>query len=136
VAVRLGPADPRQHHRAVARLLGPAHADGGCSPGVGRAAHDVRPVLDRRCDRLGVTEGGWMNRSVVITGANSGIGRATALELAAHGYDVIGTARNDAKAAELRAAAADRQVPLRTVLLDVADMESTEQGFAQIAEMT
>src|SRR5687768_1109109 len=32
-----------------------------------------------------------MGRSVVVTGANSGIGLSTAVELAQHGYDVIGT---------------------------------------------
>jgi short-subunit dehydrogenase len=77
-----------------------------------------------------------MTKSVMVTGANSGIGRATALELAAHGYDVIGTTRSEAKAAELHASAADHDVELRTVVLDVADAESTERGFAEIASMT
>ena len=39
-----------------------------------------------------------MPRSVVVTGANSGIGLATAIELAQAGYDVIGTVRNEDKA--------------------------------------
>ena len=33
-----------------------------------------------------------MTRTVVVTGANSGIGLATALELAVAGLDVIGSA--------------------------------------------
>jgi NAD(P)-dependent dehydrogenase (short-subunit alcohol dehydrogenase family) len=77
-----------------------------------------------------------MAKSVVITGANSGIGKATALELAGAGYDVIGTARSGAKAKELHIAAAERGIGLRTVLLDVADAGSTEQGFKEIAELT
>jgi NAD(P)-dependent dehydrogenase (short-subunit alcohol dehydrogenase family) len=77
-----------------------------------------------------------MTKSVVITGANSGIGKATALELAAAGYDVIGTARSEAKANELHDAATARNVQLRTVVLDVADADSTEHGFKEIAEMT
>jgi NAD(P)-dependent dehydrogenase (short-subunit alcohol dehydrogenase family) len=72
----------------------------------------------------------------VITGANSGIGKATALELAAHGYDVIGTARSQDKAQVLIDEAAERNVKLRTALLDVADAESTEKGFAEIAALT
>ncbi|KWX08017.1 short-chain dehydrogenase, partial [Carbonactinospora thermoautotrophica] len=77
-----------------------------------------------------------MTRSVVVTGATSGIGLATALELAATGYDVIGTARSEEKAAKLRQIADRHCVGIRTVLLDVADAESTVRGFTQIAEMT
>jgi NAD(P)-dependent dehydrogenase (short-subunit alcohol dehydrogenase family) len=73
-----------------------------------------------------------MTRTVVVTGANSGIGLVTALELAAAGYDVVGTARSQPKADTLHAAAADRGLTVRTVLLDVADAESTAKGFAEI----
>lgn len=77
-----------------------------------------------------------MTRSVVVTGASSGIGRAIALELAGGGYDVIGTARSAQKAATLRAAAEQRGVGIRTVLLDVTDAESTVLGFTEIAKLT
>jgi NAD(P)-dependent dehydrogenase (short-subunit alcohol dehydrogenase family) len=77
-----------------------------------------------------------MGRTVVVTGANSGIGLATALELATAGYDVIGTARSQDKAHVLHEAAGDRGVTVRTVLLDVADAESTAKGFAEIDTMT
>ncbi|MDQ1697382.1 MAG: hypothetical protein QOJ03_2735, partial [Frankiaceae bacterium] len=77
-----------------------------------------------------------MTRSVVVTGANSGIGLATALELAGAGYAVIGTARSAEKAQVLLDAAVERGVEVRTVLLDVADAESTAKGFAEIAAMT
>ncbi len=73
-----------------------------------------------------------MSRSVVVTGANSGIGLATALELAGAGYDVTGTVRSAAKAADLEAAAAARGLSVRTAILDVADAESTARGFAEI----
>ena len=72
----------------------------------------------------------------MVTGANSGIGLATAVELAQAGYDVIGTARSADKAERLRSAAADKGVQLRSVLLDVADDASTREGFRQIDEMT
>ncbi len=77
-----------------------------------------------------------MGRSVVVTGANSGIGRATALELARVGYDVIGTARTAEKADGLLTAAAERGVAVRTVLCDVADAAGTEAAFAEIAALT
>ena len=77
-----------------------------------------------------------MTRTVVVTGANSGIGLAAALELAAHGWEVTGTVRTDAKADVLRAAAADRGVRVEVVLCDVADPASTEKAFAQVAERT
>ncbi|MDQ6649653.1 MAG: SDR family oxidoreductase [Actinomycetota bacterium] len=77
-----------------------------------------------------------MGKSVVITGANSGIGLVTALELAGGGYDVIGTARTKEKAAAITAAAGEKGLTVRTVLLDVTDAESTEKGFAEIAGMT
>ena len=77
-----------------------------------------------------------MGASVVVTGANRGIGRETALELAGAGYDVIGTVRSKNKARALLDAAEVRGLALRTVLLDVADAASTERGFAEIAELT
>lgn len=77
-----------------------------------------------------------MAESVVVTGANSGIGLATALELARAGYDVIGTARSEAKAARLHDAAAERRVTVRSVLLDVANEEQTRRGFAEIDDLT
>lgn len=74
-------------------------------------------------------------RSVVVTGANSGIGLATAVELAVHGYDVIGTVRSAEKAEVLRAAAAEKGAFVRSVICDVASAESTEAAFAEIAAM-
>lgn len=77
-----------------------------------------------------------MRRTVVVTGANSGIGLATVLELAGAGYDVIGTARSEDKARRITAAAAERGFSVRTVLLDVADGDSTKAGFEEIADRT
>ena len=77
-----------------------------------------------------------MGKSVVITGANSGIGLVTALELAGAGYDVIGTVRSPEKASGLENAAAQAGTTVRTVVLDVADAASTEAGFAEVAALT
>ncbi|MFK0291865.1 SDR family oxidoreductase [Streptomyces sp. NPDC090442] len=75
-------------------------------------------------------------KTVVVTGATSGIGRATALDLATHGFHVIGTARSMAKAERLVSAAAERGHSLRTVLLDITNPDSCRDAVAEIADLT
>jgi NAD(P)-dependent dehydrogenase (short-subunit alcohol dehydrogenase family) len=70
----------------------------------------------------------------VVTGANSGIGRATAIHLAGQGHRVIGTVRSIAKADKLRMMAADADVSVELFELDVADDESVRVGFERILE--
>jgi NAD(P)-dependent dehydrogenase (short-subunit alcohol dehydrogenase family) len=77
-----------------------------------------------------------VSKSVVVTGANSGIGLVTVVELAGAGYDVIGTVRSAAKAELVQEVALDRGVTVRTVELDVNDGDSCKAGFEQIAAMT
>jgi NAD(P)-dependent dehydrogenase (short-subunit alcohol dehydrogenase family) len=72
----------------------------------------------------------------VVTGANSGIGRATAIHLAASGHRVIGTIRAVARAEKLSAMAAQAGVEVELVELDVADDDSVRAGFAEIFERT
>lgn len=80
--------------------------------------------------------GNAVPKTVVVTGANSGIGLATVLELAGAGYDVIGTVRSEGKAAVLHSAAHEQGNAVRTVQLDVDDAAATEAAFAEIAGMT
>ena len=68
----------------------------------------------------------------VVTGANSGIGRATALHLAQHGYTVFGTVRSLNKADKLLAKASELGVTIELVEMDVADDDSVRTGFADI----
>ena len=68
----------------------------------------------------------------VVTGANSGIGRATALHLAQHGYTVFGTVRSLNKADKLLTKASELGVTIELVEMDVADDDSVRTGFADI----
>jgi NAD(P)-dependent dehydrogenase (short-subunit alcohol dehydrogenase family) len=70
----------------------------------------------------------------VVTGANSGIGRATALHLAAAGHTVYGTVRSVERAGKLLAAADDAGVHVELVELDIADDVSVRHGFARILD--
>lgn len=75
-------------------------------------------------------------RSVVVTGANSGIGLATAIELATAGYRVLGTVRSDPAAQALAAAAQHAGVQIEQVTAELDDETSLDLAFAQIAELT
>ena len=77
-----------------------------------------------------------MSKSVLVTGANSGIGLVTVLELAGAGYDVIGTVRSPAKADLVERAAKERDVEVRTVLMDVDDEDSCRTSLEQVAALT
>ncbi len=74
----------------------------------------------------------------VVTGANSGIGRATTLAFAQAGYRVFGTVRGLAKADKLLAKARDIGVAdrLQLIEMDVADSASVTRGFGDIFAAT
>lgn len=64
-----------------------------------------------------------MTAPILVTGANSGIGLATVLELARRGHRVVGTVRSAAKADVVAEAATAAGVDVETVLLDVTDAD-------------
>ncbi|HEY0520530.1 MAG TPA: SDR family oxidoreductase [Ilumatobacteraceae bacterium] len=72
----------------------------------------------------------------VVTGANSGIGRATAIHLAEQGHVVYGTVRSVDKAGKLQSMASDAGVEVNLVELDVADDESVRAGFGHVLDET
>ena len=71
-------------------------------------------------------------RTVLTTGANSGIGLATTLELARRGHRSIGTVRSEAKAEVVHDVAAEVGVEVETVLLDVTDAERCAEVIAEV----
>ncbi len=75
-------------------------------------------------------------KTVIITGGNSGIGRAAAVELARAGARVLITARSEprgtAAVADIRAASGSSAVELS--LFDLADLSSVRAGAADLLE--
>src|SRR5262249_12592979 len=70
----------------------------------------------------------------VVTGANSGIGRARASHLAEEGHLVFGTVRDKARATKLLAMADERGVEVVLVELDVADDDSVRRGMSEVLD--
>ena len=70
--------------------------------------------------------------SVLVTGASSGIGRATAIELARRGHRVFAAARREEVLADLAAATPNVQA----VSLDVTDEGSVRRAWAKIEAST
>jgi NAD(P)-dependent dehydrogenase (short-subunit alcohol dehydrogenase family) len=76
-----------------------------------------------------------MTQSVLITGSNSGIGRATAEQLAAKGYRVIATMRTLEKGRDLVDAAKSNGWDLQALRLDVTDPASVEGALAAAGDI-
>ncbi len=70
----------------------------------------------------------------LITGANSGIGRQAAVDLAAKGWTVYGSMRNLDKGDKLASAAADAGVHVEPVVCDVTDGPSVDRAVAEVIE--
>ncbi len=70
--------------------------------------------------------------SVLITGANSGIGRAAAVRLAESGYRVFAAMRNTSKAEKLLDLAKQAGCEVQPVELDVCSDASVKRGTAQV----
>src|ERR1051325_9539094 len=68
----------------------------------------------------------------VVTGSSSGIGYATALELARSGYLTIATMRNPARGADLIREAQNDGLPLQVEQLDVKDPDSIKELVSKI----
>ena len=62
-------------------------------------------------------------RTVLVTGANSGIGLASTLHLAKLGFHTVGSVRSKAKASHLADVASSAGVSVETMVMDVTDAE-------------
>jgi NAD(P)-dependent dehydrogenase (short-subunit alcohol dehydrogenase family) len=72
---------------------------------------------------------------VLISGANSGIGRLSALAFARAGHAVAAGSRSAERAAELARIAAAESLPLRVVRLDVTDPASVARAVGEAGEL-
>jgi len=73
-------------------------------------------------------------RTVLITGASSGIGQATALYLAERGYSVIGTSRSIARLESLQIEAVNQGVSVTCVELDINSDEAVDAVLPRLME--
>lgn len=72
------------------------------------------------------------SRTVIVTGASTGIGRASVEYLANRGYQVFATVRKDADAQALRDVGSDLLVPVK---LDVTSDESIASATAEVSNL-
>jgi NAD(P)-dependent dehydrogenase (short-subunit alcohol dehydrogenase family) len=67
----------------------------------------------------------------VVTGSSSGIGYATALQLARSGYFTFATMRNPEKGGDLIRAAKNEELPILVEQLDVTDLDSIKDFMSR-----
>src|SRR5436189_164181 len=73
-----------------------------------------------------------MSDTVLVTGANSGIGLSAVLELARRGFHAVGSVRSEEKARHVHAEAEQAGVKVDTVLLDVTDADACDRVIADL----
>jgi NAD(P)-dependent dehydrogenase (short-subunit alcohol dehydrogenase family) len=75
-----------------------------------------------------MSDSGAKQKSVLITGATDGLGKAAALLLAQRGYRVFAAGRSPEKRAQLDAVAREKKLPLESIALEVCDDNSVEEA--------
>src|SRR4249920_3684432 len=79
-----------------------------------------------------MANGAGQQKSVLITGATDGLGKATAILLAQRGYRVFAAGRSAEKRAQLDALAREKNLPLETLELDVCDDASVQRAVGAV----
>jgi NAD(P)-dependent dehydrogenase (short-subunit alcohol dehydrogenase family) len=72
------------------------------------------------------------SRTVLITGATDGLGKAAAVLLAERGYRVFAAGRSAEKRAQLDALAREKKLPLETLAMNVCEDGSVERAVARV----
>jgi NAD(P)-dependent dehydrogenase (short-subunit alcohol dehydrogenase family) len=75
-----------------------------------------------------------MKKTVLISGAGTGIGLASALYLARNGFDVVATVPDLSQKTAVEAAAAEHRVSLEVLSLDVTNAESIRRAVEAIVQ--
>jgi NAD(P)-dependent dehydrogenase (short-subunit alcohol dehydrogenase family) len=83
-----------------------------------------------------MTNGAALQKTVLITGATDGLGRAAALLLAQRGYRVFAAGRSAEKRAQLDALSREKNLSLETLELDVCDDASVQRAVANVLAKT
>ena len=81
-----------------------------------------------------MNNGDSTQKSVLITGATDGLGKALALLLAERGYRVFAAGRSTEKLAQLDAVARAKKLPLETVALDVCSDDSVGRALGHLLD--
>lgn len=70
-------------------------------------------------------------KNILVTGATDGLGRATAIMLAAEGYRVFAAGRDAQKRAALEQFSEEHELPLETLPLDVTRDDSVKEAVSE-----
>jgi len=71
-------------------------------------------------------------QTVLVTGGTSGLGRATAIGLAARGYRVFAGGRSEERRSAVEAEARERNLPLTALEMDVTDDASVARALSRV----
>lgn len=81
-----------------------------------------------------MSQSAGVSKSVLITGATDGLGRASAILFAERGYRVFAAGRSTEKRAQLDAVAREKGFALETLSLDVCDDVSVQGAVSHVLE--